>query len=775
MLKLLKTMDGNYSGAEHTYAYSTLLYSQNNSIQHAERYRLPDRLCKELKNMPDPFGDDAYRKSVFFDNYSRLVYHDFASDGSRFDCEARKEDWSDLVIRVMEGLFTHYIYNLSKKNLDIDMSYINEYAEQMTKAMYRMEWLPPGRGLFAMGTEHAFKTGSSALNNCYAISTEHNFVLAMSWAMSMLLHGGGVGSDLMWRGEIHHPNKDDYFTFVIPDTREGWVCSLELLLRSYIPIDGVITNKFPNFDYKLIRPYGEVIKGFGGTSSGPEPLRVLLESTELYLDAFMEYKRLEITPDNIHEKGDLQVNFYLDMFNKMVEKRLYKQNDTDIIDCIKTHAKDKYLPMNHTQLIMNIFNLIGKCVHSGNIRRSAEIVLGDTNDLTFMDMKNWMYYPNRREFMHNSNNSLRINNRSDREKFIPLVVERLKTNGEPGLIFNDFVQKYGRMGEEEYGPDKATLTNPCSELSLESYEPCCLAVVCPSLCVDSNNQVDPEKIMKATEYATFYATTVVCCIPHEWEITNEIITRNRRIGVSCCGVADFYEKYGKDYTCVVLDRMYKEVRKVNTKLCEFWNVNRSIRVTCIKPEGTLGIITALSPGCHFSIMRQGCRRIGVDDSSKVLKLVRSAGYKIEKSTLAENSSYIMFPLKLDKAGRTRNEVSLEEQIDLAIICQKYFADNAVSFTLEFKTSDLDRLESLITKASEELKCISAFPALDTTTCQYKHLPFQPLNDEDFQELKKNITPVNWTTILYPNRLDAVDLNEDVASGCNGEYCVRPRK
>lgn len=769
-------MDGDYTGAEHTYIYQTLIESQGNSIEHVKKYKLSDSICKEIKASEDPFGDDAYRKSVFFDNYSRLTYHDFSEDGSRYSCEARKEDWSDLVIRVIEGLMTHYLDMLEKKNLPIDMSYINDYAEKLCLSMFKMEWLPPGRGLFAMGTSHAYRTGSTSLNNCYATSTKDNFILAMTWSMSMLLQGGGVGCDLTWRGEVLAPNKEDFYTFVVPDSREGWACCVEILLRSYIPINGVITNKFPKFDYSLVRPYGAPIKGFGGTASGSPPLRILLDSTELYLDAFLEYQQLEITRSNINQKGHEQVNFYLRLFNKMLEKNVYKQEDIeDVRNNIRQHALTHYLPMNHSQLIMNVFNLIGKCVYSGNVRRSAEIVLGDPDDLSFMDMKNWMFYPTRREFMHNSNNTLRIWNSEDREKYLSMIVERVTEAGEPGACFVDNIQKYGRMGETIYGRDEATLLNPCGEVNMMPYEPCCLGVICPMLCLDENEKIDEEKVIKASEYATFYATTVVGCVPHEWKVTNEVVKKNRRIGVSVCGVADIYESFGKNYTCEILDKMYKNIRNVNEELCKNWGINRSIRVSSIKPEGSIGIICGLSPGCHFSIMRQGCRRIGVDNNSEVLKLARKAGYKIEKSTLSENSSYIMFPLKLTKAGRCRSEVSMEEQTELAIICQKYYADNAVSYTLGFKNDEIPRLKNLMVKVSNELKCISAFPELDTTNCQYKHLPFQPLGDEEYEELRKNITKVDWTSILYPDKEDCIDLSKEVVSGCTGEFCERPIK
>jgi ribonucleoside-triphosphate reductase (thioredoxin) len=39
--------------------------------------------------------------------------------------------------------------------------------------------------------------------------------------------------------------------------------------------------------------------------------------------------------------------------------------------------------------IVDLMNIIGKCVVAGNIRRVAEIALGEANDKDFIDLKNY--------------------------------------------------------------------------------------------------------------------------------------------------------------------------------------------------------------------------------------------------------------------------------------------------------------------------------------------------------------------------------------------------
>ena len=101
----------------------------------------------------------------------------------------------------------------------------------------------------------------------------------------------------------------DVQTFEIPDTREGWVESLRLLLENYFHGQSPI-----EFDYSKIRP-GVPIKGFGGVSSGAEPLK------------------------EVHE------------------------------DIKKVLEKNSGEPITVTTIV-DIMNLIGKCV-VGNVRRTA--------------------------------------------------------------------------------------------------------------------------------------------------------------------------------------------------------------------------------------------------------------------------------------------------------------------------------------------------------------------------------------------------------------------
>lgn len=279
---------------------------------------------------------------------------------------------------------------------------------KMYDKIFHFKFLPPGRGLWAMGTQLTEETELyAALNNCAFVSTKEKdvdkFIDAFAFLMDSSMIGVGVGFDT--KGEklhtIYPPTGSNTRKFVIPDSREGWVESIRLQLESYLKPNMPVVE----FDYSVIRPAGLPLKKFGGTSSGPSPL--------IYM-----HKALKEKFDSA--KG------------KQVTSR-------DIVD---------------------IMNMIGKCVIAGNIRRVAEIALGEANDSEFINLKDYSINPDRVEYGWVSNNSIF----ADIGMNYDLIAEKIRLNGEPGLCWLDNMRAYGRMADPPNYRDKlAAGGNPCLE------------------------------------------------------------------------------------------------------------------------------------------------------------------------------------------------------------------------------------------------------------------------------------------------------------------------
>ena len=110
--------------------------------------------------------------------------------------------------------------------------------------------------------------------------------------------------------------------------------------------------------------------------------------------------------------------------------------------------------------IVDLMNLIGKCIVAGNIRRSAQIALGKVNDDGFLALKDYERNPERIPYGWASNNSVLAEIGMDYSE----VAEGILRNGEPGLAWLENMRAYSRMGREpDYRDKLAAGGNPCLE------------------------------------------------------------------------------------------------------------------------------------------------------------------------------------------------------------------------------------------------------------------------------------------------------------------------
>ena len=302
-------------------------------------FRLSDEFVSKYVGVQAPFGfTDAGSNSLgeitFIRTYSRMK-----EDGT-------KERWHEVCKRVIEGMYSVQKNHAKDNRLPWNDNKAQKSAQEAYDRMFNLKWTPPGRGLWAFGTPMTMeKRNSASLQNCAMVSTrdiDRNDPGALfAWVMDALMLGIGVGFDTIGEEKeisICAPTEPEN-VWDIPDTREGWVDSVRMLLNSYLRPNQAIQK----FNYDLIRPLGAPIKGFGGVASGPEPLKAL------------------------HDR-----------INQVIGGRAGEKLDS--------------------RAIVDIVNLIGTCVVSGNVRRSATLALGNSEDKDFSNLKNAEVFPERNSY-----------------------------------------------------------------------------------------------------------------------------------------------------------------------------------------------------------------------------------------------------------------------------------------------------------------------------------------------------------------------------------------
>ncbi len=217
-----------------------------------EKFTLSENFINKYKRRKAPFGFNGLGELVYMRTYSRIKEN------------GKNERWWETVRRVVEGTYSMQKNWIESHQLGWNPWRAQASAQEMYDRMFNMKFLPPGRGLWAMGTSITEERNLyAALNNCAFVSTstiKDDYSKPFCFLMDASMLGVGVGFDTKGAGEIvvKGVNVDrGEETYVIPDTREGWVDSLKLLLESYFHGAAEV-----QFDYSKIRPEGASIKGW---------------------------------------------------------------------------------------------------------------------------------------------------------------------------------------------------------------------------------------------------------------------------------------------------------------------------------------------------------------------------------------------------------------------------------------------------------------------------------------------------------------------------------
>ena len=661
-------------------------------------FKLADEFVSPYKSKKAPFGyRDAAGNSVGEITFLRTY--------SRLKPDGLKETWVDVCERVINGMYSLQKDHAKMSRLPWSDAKAAASAKEAFDRLFNLKWTPPGRGLWVMGTPLVNEQrNSAALQNCAFVSTgsmvKTDPAKPFAFLMEASMLGVGVGFDDKGADKdfnIYEPQGD--YIYDIPDTREGWVESTAALINAYLKPD----TKTPLFDYSKIRPAGEPIRTFGGTAAGAEPLSRLHQ----YIDK---------------------------MFKGRAGQKLTR---IDIAD---------------------IGNMIGVCVVSGNVRRSAELLIGRVDDEDFLNLKNAEKFPERNSYdpanpgwAWMSNNSVAVNVGDNLDN----IIDGIARNGEPGVIWMDISRQYGRLADPINNKDwRIAGYNPCAEQSLESYE-CCTLVE-----TYLNRHDNLEDFKRTLKFAYLYAKTVTL-LPTHWEETNAIMQRNRRIGTSVSGVANFADNKGLPVLRKWMDEGYATIGAYDKTYSEWLGVRESIKMTTVKPSGTVSILAGESPGVHWTVGgKYFYRAIRFANSDPMLPLFKMANYRVEPASESpETTSVVFFPVKSD-AKRSEKDVSIYEKMALAATAQRYWSDNSVSVTISFDPeTESSAIGTALHMYDGQLKTVSFLPSGNAI---YPQMPYTQITEEEYER--------EGTMKLFP--IDLAGVYAGMASDAIGEaYCT----
>ena len=617
--------------------------------------------------------------------FNGLGYIVYKRTYSRVKEDGLLEEWPETIARCING---------AQK---IGASYTKREAEKLFDLVFSLKCNFAGRGLWQLGTSTVDRFGGNSLLNCWftAIKKPDDFC----FIFENLMLGGGVGYSIR-REDIHElprVKRDVSITvkntndadFIVPDSREGWVRLLSKVLHSYF-----VTGESFNYSTVLVRSAGKPINGFGGTASGPEIL--------------------------------------IDGINK-----------------ISTVIKEREVKKLRSIDVLDIANIIGSVVVAGNVRRSAEIALGDPDDYLYIKAKRWDLgnIPNWRAM---SNNTIYCDSY---DHIAEGVWDGYGGNGEPYGFFNVALSsKFGRTGEKSR--ENCEGTNPCGEISLADKECCNLSELYLNNIESKQELIECSKLLYKTQKA-------ICALPFLHEDTNKIVHKNFRIGQGITGICQGLHNKKLEW----LDSCYKALKEFDKEWSKKQGWPESIKLTTVKPSGTLSLLAGATPGVHPAYSRYYIRRVRMSSQDALVETCKDMGYHVEyvknfDGSLNRDTVIVEFPCKSGDNAILAKDMKATDQLELVKDIQREWSDNAVSCTVYYKKEELDEIKEWLRKNYKgNIKSVSFLLHQDHG---FEQAPYEEIDEKTYEKLTIGIKKVSSVDIGNGKSLEGLE--------CEGGVC-----
>lgn len=602
----------------------------------------------------------------------------FERSYSRTKPDGEKETWFDTTDRVIKGNL-----GLVYGTPDTWSEAVHNEYRRLKDMMDSFRIIPAGRHLWASGVP-----GRQFLFNCHVSHWNTNIAEHFDFTFMRLMEGGGVGTNYSTKYidqypapvrelKIHivcDPSHPDYekmqeagvisteFShewaggFQVKDSREGWSEAMCDLINTYFLED--VKHYDRVYNISNVREEGRPLVSFGGTASGPLPFAVMM-----------------------HEIAEV------------VNKRAASGEKLNPID------------------MMEIDHSLACCVVSGGNRRSARMAMVAWDDPYIMEFINCKQSTGKHwttnisvvvddEFITLANKFTRDFHPKEAhaKEVLKAASAGMLRDGEPGF-WNHSLSQEGELAE-------VVCTNPCGEITLREWEACILGHVNLEAFVSSDpldaNPIDAEGLVEAHKLMTRFLIRASFGDKADSK-QYAIVNLNRRIGVGHFGVQGFLAKLGIKFSVApktkmfpkLLEDLYSVVRQESRDYSFVLRIAEPIKVTTIAPTGSIAKLVGATEGAHPVYAKYFIRRIRfstINHAEKIQEFI-DQGYDVEPCMYAANTMVVSFPtmeklvaevnalgFDADEIVESADELELRTLLEFQAMYQKYYADNAVSFT-----------------------------------------------------------------------------------------------
>ena len=715
-----------------------------------------------------------------------------------------------------------------------------EYAAVLEQAI-NQHCFPSGRAVWVAGTEWAeSEQNFSGWYNC--TSTRIVDIEAFELIMELAMMGSGTGAmlepkfieklpkigtkiNLLDVTEVgyHQPEERsettylvdpeesglDEFILAVGDSRQGWV-------KAYSKLIFLSTLEDPDeisllIDLGNVRPAGEPLKGFGGTSNPVKLAEMFIKVVNILNGAvgrklsaiecslLIDEAAACVVAGNIRRSAGMRQFAFDDEEAVNSKQGLYTQDEEG--NWKVDPAKEALRMANHTSCYHHkptfeeVKDSVTKQYYSGEgaIQYVPQALFRANNDLLETEEE-------RNKFIHTYNKSQEL-------AILHLIQLSIKKG-------NKISEKEARHRVNRYG------LNPCGEIVGTDFH-CNLAEI-------HLNTLDPQDIQAQGKAFEAGALQVGALLHHRFKDERYRYSReiDPIVGVSFTGLFDFFvHAFGRQWLewmmqgrpetsigrkYIKSEKIYLRtwrsiVKSTLTAYCQKHGLKVPNRMTTVQPAGTKSLLTGAAPGWHPPKAQRFIRRItfGVDDP--LVKALSDWGYTVipaqsakdEEGNLLDDITdprvqevLVEIPTEVSWANIPGcdafdlNKLPIEAQWGLYMTVQTNYTEHNTSATLEYREGEVESLSKLIhSSIQEDTGYISAaLLARFDANATFPRLPFEPIDKETYEKMNSNVTKyrkaaqvihqkddIDFLSVLAHYDNSSFELKG--AAGCDSDKCL----
>ncbi|MCX6719262.1 MAG: hypothetical protein NTZ38_02715 [Candidatus Taylorbacteria bacterium] len=419
--------------------------------------------------------------------------------------------------------------------------------------------------------------------------------------------------------------------------------------------------------------------------------------------------------------------------------------------------------------VHDIICMMGECIVSGGVRRSALISLSDLDDIDIRDSKKGAFYTTHPHRML-ANNSAVYGSKPTNEVFLKEWMALIESrSGERGIfnrgslaktlpvrrvkVLNEYKGYFDPSGQNIVG---LIGVNPCGEIILQSKQFCNLSEIIAR--ADDTEKTLMKKMRIAAILGTYQSMlTNFQYLSKEWK---EHCEKERLLGVSITGQWDCPAVRKPE----VMRKLRDEAIKVNKEFAKRFGINESTAVTCVKPSGNGSQTFDCSSGMHPRHSKYYIRRVRIASTDTLFKMLKDQGvpYQPEVGQTMENATtYVLeFPVQAPQGTTTfKNDLSAIEQLEYWKMVKVNFTEHNPSVTISIGDNEWVTVANWLYENWDIIGGLSFLPREDHV---YQLAPYEAIDEKKYKELAKRMEHIDYSKIISYEKQNETDMKKELA-------------